>query len=61
MLAVVADDQLAAATHPGTLAAPVPVLGVGERVTVGDLSPMTSWSPVGVTSGSRPAERRRGI
>ena len=37
MLAVVADDQLAAATHPGTLAAPVPVLEVGEWVTRGRL------------------------
>jgi hypothetical protein len=37
VLTVVADDQLAAATLTVDLAAPVPVLEVGERVTRGQL------------------------
>ena len=40
---VVADDQLAATTQPVTLAAPVPVLEVGERVTGGRLLSHDSW------------------
>jgi hypothetical protein len=49
VLTVVADDQLAAATHPVTLAAPVPVLEVGERVTRGRLLSHASWWPAGPT------------
>jgi hypothetical protein len=49
VLTVVADDQLAAATHPVTLAAPVPVHEVGERVTRGRPLSHASWWPVGLT------------
>jgi hypothetical protein len=56
MLTVVADDQLAAATHPVTLAASVPVFEVGERVSRGRLLFHASWWLAGVTTWE--ADRR---
>jgi hypothetical protein len=43
VLGGMANDQLATATQPVDLAAPVPILEVGERVTRGRLLFHASW------------------